>query len=227
MCVFPDMPTHTYKRGGAYLRQRACMSIYLRIYSQSSTLSSLKCFKKELSFQVGHLAALPSPSLAQACGRAGAGKRGSRLPGGVGRGGDGHGRACGCRVQRRAGVTPSSLIYPALFCSSVSAGAHCPLPWSRSPRRASGPPRRGPRELQQPALGVLPAGAPALPRPRTGPSAPGLCALVDRRLFPLDLTLGLSKAPFYFQCHFGVCLLFPATSRFQGYGRLPAGSGKS
>lgn len=64
------------------------------------------------------------------------------------------------------------------------------------------------------------------PAPRTGPSQPGLCALVDRRLFPLDLTLGVTKAPFYFQCHFGVCLLFPATSRFQGYGRLPAGSGK-
>lgn len=77
-------------------------------------------------------------------------------------------------------------------------------------------PGPGPRAPEELAAG--PGGAP--PRP------PGVRALAGRRPFPLDLSLGVTKAPFYFQCHFGVCLLFPATSRFQGYGRLPAGSGR-
>lgn len=196
---------------------------------------------------MGHLAALPSPSLARACGRAGAGKRGSRLPGGVGRGGDGHGRACGCRMEGRAGSRSRQFDSPQTFSVSAwlavagGAGAGCsllPVLVTKSLPRASGPPRRGPRGVA--ACPVRAAGRRlrALPRPRgcaagaqgralgSPPCPPGLCSLLDRRPFPLDLTLGVTKAPFYFQCHFGVCLLFPATSRFQGYGRLPADSGK-
>lgn len=113
---------------------------------------------------MGHLAALPSPSLAQACGRAGAGKRGSRLPGGVGHG---HGRACGCRVEGRAGGRPRQFDFPQTFSVSAwlaaadGAGARCSLPPSlvSNPPGASGPPS-GSRSLPWACCG---AGA---PRPR-------------------------------------------------------------
>lgn len=220
---------------------------------------------------MGHLAALPFPRpprglrrgpgrllpwqrCRQARSRAGAGGRGSRLPGGAGRGAGGHACACGCRVEGEAGSRHQRFDLPQPFsaagfgappaageewarcplppglvskppprprAASVSGWESCSLPWARCGARGSAPPLPHPRgctEGARPQAGPGPGGAP--PRP------PGVRALAGRRPFPLDLSLGVTKAPFYFQCHFGVCLLFPATSRFQGYGRLPAGSGR-
>lgn len=189
---------------------------------------------------MGHLAALPSPSLAQACGPAGAGRRGSGLPAGAVRGGNGHRCACGCREEGRAGGRSRLFGSPRIFSVSAAggAGARCSQPPGLVPKP---PPRAGtaPPRPRGPGAGPVRwagAGAPRPPgalgaartalRARPALRARRQYALLDRRPFPLDLTLGVTKAPFYFLCHFGVCLLFPATSRFQGYGRLPAGSGK-
>lgn len=115
---------------------------------------------------MGHLAALPSPFLAQACGRAGAGKKGSRLPGGVGRGGDGHGRACGCRVKGRADGSPRQFDLPQTFSVSAwlaaaggAGGSFLTAPWFGLEALPVPPdrPADGLGELQ-PALCVLRGG---------------------------------------------------------------------
>lgn len=125
----------------------------------------------------------------------------------------GRGRVAHCPP---ALVSKPPPVAPGAAPSRALAELLAPRPPAPSGLRGRRTAAAGPGDPAELAAG--PGGAP--PRP------PGVRALAGRRPFPLDLSLGVTKAPFYFQCHFGVCLLFPATSRFQGYGRLPAGSGR-